>query len=264
MTSPVTNAEHALRVHLLGVTRVGCGATRIDMRLSTSSLLILAMLLQRSDEPVRRDELAFRLWPDREEKHALANVRRNLYRLQAELPPPLRGRISSTARHLMWVTGTDDWIDVREFERWSARPDGLEAALHLYTGEFMPRIDHEWCNGERSRLAAAYRRILEDVIRRRKAAGDFIATLRYAEALLEADPWREDVLCTFMELRWRLGDRAGALAAYRDFCGRIKAELGVDPLPETKRFKEWLASARRGDDGDPLSAGSEAGARISA
>ena len=36
-----------------------------------------------------------------------------------------------------------------------------------------------------------------------------------------------------LTLRYRAGDRAGALAYYRRFCERLRAEFDVEPMPET-------------------------------
>jgi len=234
------SASEALRVHLLGPTRISVG-TRIDQRFSPAALLLFAMLVLRRDEPHNRAELAFTLWPDREEKDARANLRRQLYLLQNALPLSVRRQLVCEPRFVAWTSNAHEWIDVVEFERHSAVPDGHEAAIYLYGGDFMPQVDHEWFAARRAGLQALMRRNLEDAIRRREAQGDFIATLRYVEALLEREYWREDILRKFMQLRCLVGDRAGALAAYNTFCRRIRSELDVEPMPETVRFKERLS-----------------------
>jgi DNA-binding SARP family transcriptional activator len=85
------------------------------------------------------------------------------------------------------------------------------------------------------------RRNLETAIRRRREAGDTVGALRYVEDLLAHDPWREDVLRDLMDLRWRIGDRAGALATFRDFSRRLRTELAADPMPETVHVVQTIS-----------------------
>jgi DNA-binding SARP family transcriptional activator len=76
--------------------------------------------------------------------------------------------------------------------------------------------------------------------------------LRYVELLLGADPWREDALRELMLLRYRLGDRAGALSYFRDFSGRLKSEFDADPMPETMRCRELIARGAQPYERPPL------------
>jgi DNA-binding SARP family transcriptional activator len=241
-------AESALRVQLLGANSVFVGGRRIDQRLPVSCLILLAMLMLRRNEPLCRAQLAYSLWPDREERDARANLRRHLHVLHNELAPVSRRNLLCESKHLTWISSEHEWFDVHEFERLSAVPESFEAALYLYNGEFMPNVDHEWCVPIRSRLQRSSQRHLEHVITLREAQGDVVSTLRYVEDLLSADCWREDMLRKLMALRYRLGDRAGALATYYEFRRRIRVEFGVEPMPETARLKDHLVRSAAASD----------------
>jgi LuxR family maltose regulon positive regulatory protein len=206
------------------------------------------MLITRPGETLKREELAFRIWPDHPEDDARANLRRHLYLLQRALPSSAKPRILADARSVCWAAGAAAWLDVSEFERLSAAPDGVEAAIDSYAGDFLPHVDHEWVSGVRSRLRALLYRDLERAIALRRAQDDLIGSLRYVEKLLMYDPWREDAICDLMLLRYRIGDRAGALASYREFRHRLRDEFGVDPMPETVGFHDIVVRGQMPSD----------------
>ena len=57
--------------------------------------------------------------------------------------------------------------------------------------------------------------------------------IAYAQEMLRCDPWREDAVRHLIRLRRQAGDRAGALVEYERFAERLRAEIDVDPMPET-------------------------------
>jgi DNA-binding SARP family transcriptional activator len=227
-------------MHVLGAAAVACGGRQIHGRLPSSTLVLLAALALRPGWAQRRDELAFTLWPDRTERDARANLRRHLYTLQNELPASVAAQLACTTKTVTWHAG-DAWVDANEFSS-RAATDEVEAAVYLYGGSFLPRIDHEWVNERREAFHRAYCIALEAAIARRTAAGDAVGTLRHVEALFAADPWREDMLRSLRLLRARIGDRAGALAAYQTFRARLFAELAVHPMPETIATRDAIIS----------------------
>jgi DNA-binding SARP family transcriptional activator len=230
-----------MRIQLFGSAAVTCGGRRVDGRLAQSTLLLLARLVVRPGWAHRRDELAFELWPDHAERDARANLRRHLYVLHTELPPAAAAQFEATTKTVAWHAH-DAWVDVNEFVRLSETAEGAEAAAYLYGGAFLAHVDHEWANGRRETYRQAYCRALERSIERRRAFDDVVGALRSVEALLQADPWREDMLREQMVLRTRIGDRAGALAAYDGFSRRITRELAAQPMAETIARRDAIAA----------------------
>ncbi|MDQ2857174.1 MAG: bacterial transcriptional activator domain-containing protein [Candidatus Eremiobacteraeota bacterium] len=235
--SPLTVAR------FLGRVEVRCDGTRVDARLPAPALLVLVRLLLHHGETLRRAQLAFSLWPDVSESDAKAMLRRNLYTIQQSLPRRATPWMECDAKTVTWGAGQGDtWVDATEFQRLSESQNTLVQAARLYEGDFAPAIDHEWAAGERDRLRKSSKRTLENLVERYNAEHDVRNALQYSERLLELDPWREDALCHTMLLRYRLGDRAGAMYSYRTFCGRLHAEFGVDPMPQTERYYSAISS----------------------
>lgn len=227
----------------LGRLDVRCAGTRVDARLPAPALLVLVRLLFHHGETIRRDQLAFSLWPDVSESDAKAMLRRNLYTIQQSLPRRAAPWMQCDSKTVTWgLCPGETWVDATEFERLSQSPQTLEQAARLYEGDFAPSIDHEWAASERDRLRKRSKRALEDLVERYNVEHDVRNALQYSERLLELDPWREDALCNAMLLRYRLGDRAGAMYSYRTFCGRLQAEFGVDPMPQTERYYSAISA----------------------
>jgi DNA-binding SARP family transcriptional activator len=222
-----------VRVRLFGHSRIDVRDECIETRLSEQSLLLFAMLVTRPHEALGREEVAFTLWPDHTESDAKAALRRHVYKLQHAFPASGEPWVCCSAKSIAWSHPEQTWVDVNEFRRFSADPTTLAKAASLYGGDFLPFADHEWAANLRERLRREACATLEALVRRETRSADPYATLPYVEQLLAHDPFREDVVRTLMALRWRLGDRAGALSAYRRFGQRLADEFGVDPMPET-------------------------------
>jgi DNA-binding SARP family transcriptional activator len=207
------------------------------------TLPLLAYLVLHRDKPVPRDAAAFALWPDEDETDARANLRRHLHYLNAALPTPkhdppwvlIHGRST-----LQWNPKAQCSIDIADFERLSAGETTLDAADQLYAGDLLPDINDDWILGERERLRGKALTNLTKLIGSARRDGDLHAALRYAQRLLSIDPWREDATRQAMELRYALGDRAGALAEFEDFSQRLRRQLDAEPMPETIACYESL------------------------
>lgn len=239
-------AEPRTIARFLGRIEVRCDGLRIDARLPAQALWVLVYLLAHHGEVLRRDDVAYALWPDVGESDAKTTLRRNLYTIGQVLPPRAAPWMRCDAKTVTWdpAAGTT-WVDATEFDAATQSPETFEEAARLYRGDFAPKIDHEWATAIRERLARRAKRTLEELVERYTARHDAGRALLYCEQLLELDPWREDALCSTMVLRYRLGDRAGAMHSYRRFCGRLHDEFGVDPMPETERCYSAITSGVR-------------------
>lgn len=221
---------------LFGRFEVFCAGVRVDARLPPQARVLLAYLLVHRGETLRRDHLAERLWPQNQPVDARSALRHALVAIARALPPATVPWLACGARSVTWC-GDDaaTWVDAREFEALSAGNETLEEEAHLYRGDFAPGLDHPWVNDLRERHRARSSWALDELMTRYAARHDMRGALAYGEALLELDPWREDALCNTMLFRYRLGDRAGSLWAYRRFCLRLKDEFGIEPMPMTQR-----------------------------
>jgi DNA-binding SARP family transcriptional activator/Tfp pilus assembly protein PilF len=235
-----------VRIHLFGRPHLSEDEVLLKFKAPARALSLLTYLLVHASAPLSRDAVAFALWPDDIESDARANLRRHLFYLTNDVlpaPPPKTTWIIADKRTIGWNALAPGWCDVREFERLAADPANAAQAVALYRGDLLEGFDDEWLEAPRERLRELQVRLLLDLLAASRAAGAHAAGIGYARQLLAIDPWREDGIRALIELRNASGDRAGALATYRDFVKRLEAEMGVAPMPETARVYERVASA---------------------
>ena len=132
-----------------------------------------AYLLLHRSHPVKRETLAFTLWPDEPEASARANLRRHLHDLKRILPPPAGSSgpdwLLVDARTIQWNPECDYWLDVMEFERLSGSADTLAEAVALYEGDFLESSYDDWLFYERERLRDLYLADLSQLTMRSRA-----------------------------------------------------------------------------------------------
>ncbi|MBX7233923.1 MAG: hypothetical protein K1X65_06015 [Caldilineales bacterium] len=143
---------------------------------------------------------------------------------------------------MQWNPSAPFWLDVAEFERLSAAPATLAAAVPLYTGDLLPELYDDWIFFERERLQERFFTILAQLAARSEAQGDYQAAIGYAGHILRRDPLREETSRWLMALHYRAGDRNAALQEYRRLERCLQTELDLPPLPETKALYEAIAS----------------------
>lgn len=224
-----------LDVRLLGHPQLLVSGVSLKLPKRSVTIPLAAYLLLHRDETVARPFLAFMLWADETEETALSELRRYIYQINKTLPKREDGQpwIRADDDVLRWNPGGGLRLDVAEFERLSASPATYEQAVSIYGGDLLGDAYDEWIVTHRERLRAVYFADLVGLIATHREQRDFRRAAGFAAQLLAADPWREDVIRSLMACRYEAGDGAGALAAFDAFAKRLRAELGVDPMPET-------------------------------
>jgi DNA-binding SARP family transcriptional activator len=232
-----------LRVQLFGGGRLFDGAAEIKLPSRAWTLPLLAFLLFHRGDLIPRGRLAFTLWPEETEEAALRNLRRNLHRLLKALPAAAADApwLTLDGHSIRWNTSSEFELDVAELERLRTDPSTLEQAVALYVGDLLGEIDDDWVAAERERLRRLYIADLGSLIVMNRSRRAFAAAAHYAERLLVADPWHEDALRQLMAVRYDSGDTAGALAEFEAFSRRLRAEMNVDPMPETLALRDTVA-----------------------
>jgi len=116
----------------------------------------------------------------------------------------------------------------------------------LYRGDFLEGFYNDWCLEERYRLEGLYLEALEQLVMACETLGQPEKALHYAGLLLARDPLREDMHRTAIRLHVGLGNRAKALRQAWWCRAMLRAELGVEPTPETiALYDELLGFAWR-------------------
>jgi DNA-binding SARP family transcriptional activator len=246
-----------LRVHALGGLTLACVKRVIPV--ANSCRPVLGYLLTHRQRNVSRVELAEALWADQPGEQARHCLSTALWRLK---------RATGAASALICVHGeeisvdwtTALWVDCVAFELRVAlllrrQPDSLgiadlsrlERAVRLYRGDYLAGMDQEWAWIERQRLRTLYCDGLYRLITGHAAARRWSEVLHWGRCLTRVEPLREDVHRLLMLAHARTGNRASAIAQFRE-CERVlAAELGVAPMPETARLHQEIASS--GDTG---------------
>jgi predicted ATPase/DNA-binding SARP family transcriptional activator/Tfp pilus assembly protein PilF len=229
-------------IRLLGAPEFALSGAPYRFAAPPRTLPLLAWLLLHRRAPISRDTLAYTFWPDLAEEEAKSDLRRHLYYLTKALPPAGEPWIVADKKTIGWNATSEATIDLAEFERLAANESTFEEAVAFYRGPFLEGIEDEWIEPERERLKTLAERTLLALVARFEASEPARA-IGFVEQLLRVDPWREDAVRSAMSLRHRGGDRAGALREYREFAERLRKELDVEPMPETRAVFESIAHA---------------------
>ena len=198
---------------------------------------------------VRRDALVALLWPELDQTHARAALRKTILVVRRAL-----GSDALIARgdEDVALAPTHVWCDVDAFTR-AIENGALARALELCRGELLPGFHlsqcwefDRWLEEERSAIrerasgaAWAMAQRLEQDQQLSDAAGMARSSVRFS--------WTDErALRRALVMLDRLGDRTGALALYEEFARRVKAELDADPSRETIDLVAKLRSAPLG------------------
>jgi predicted ATPase/DNA-binding SARP family transcriptional activator len=263
-----------LAVHILGgVDASWRGQTLIWFSGAGASRLLVYLLLQ-EDLPLRRDQVAFALWPDLDEAAARQALSRSLHRLVGYLglddwSPRVLERDAGALR---WSRDARVWLDALALEDAARRaalsePDAAVEAwrrvVDLWRGEVCPGWEGSWLEPVRQRLRGRYLAALGRLADAYAARGDLGGEAATCARLLAADPLRERVVQRLMACHWRLDDRPAALGVYEAFVASAADRLGLEPAPETVALAEGirLGAMRQpsAETGLDLSAGAMAG-----
>lgn len=193
-----------------------------------------------------RDVLLALFWPQQDEAHARAALRRALHLVRRALGAQAivtRGDDVGAAPDMVWC-------DVAAFR--VARAEGRwEDALELYRGDLLPGFfvssapDFErWMENERGRLRLMASACARDLAARARRGGDHEAELEWARRAVALDPDDETAARVLVTLLDEQGDRAAALQAYEALARRLREELGLEPSPESQALAARVRSRR--------------------
>jgi DNA-binding SARP family transcriptional activator len=196
----------------------------------------------------RRDSLLAMFWPELDEEHARAALRRSLYYLRTGLG---RDVIVARGEDELTVSAEGLWCDATAFFE-AIKAAELDRALELYRGDLLEGfhlsgapVFEDWLDRERSRLrdrAAAAAWELAEV---GEKAGDGGKAGSWARRGFELTPDDEDTLRRLLQLLDRTGDRPGALRVYEEFSRRLTLEYDLEPAAETRALVEAIRTRTR-------------------
>jgi DNA-binding SARP family transcriptional activator len=245
-------AEHdgSMRLFLLGGLELK-GAPdpeRSERLLAQPKLTALLAFLALSPEqrPQRRDRIVALLWPELDQGHARAALRKAIHAIRSALG---QDALRSRGDEEVGLAMPPLWCDAVE-SRTAADAGRMLRVHELYKGELLDGFHlpdcaefQHWLDLERTEArerAAAAAWGLACIFEREQRNTD---AGMMAKRAVRYSPDDERVLRRTLTMLLRIGDHAGALKLYDDFASRMRAELNADPAPETRKLVSSLRPA---------------------
>jgi DNA-binding SARP family transcriptional activator len=246
-----------LALYLLGAPRIERDGAAIDV--DTRKAIALIAFLAVTRERYSRDRLVGLLWPDYDQQHARATLRRTL----STLNKAIGGDWLDLDREMIGLPPTEGlWLDVEAFSAHlaSTRTHGhpandvcpaclqpLTDAVALYRDDFLAGFNlrdspsfEDWQFFQAESLRRDLAGALERLVSGQTMQGDFDAAIHFARRWLMLDRLHEPAHRQLMQLYARAGQRAAALHQYRECVQVLEQELGVAPLEATTQLYQAI------------------------
>jgi DNA-binding SARP family transcriptional activator len=249
-----------LRLAVLGPPRVELdgAAVEVDTRKAIALLVYLAVTGERHG----REALAGLLWPDYDDAHARAALRRTL----SALGKGLRGGWLATDRTSIALDRAGLWLDLARFralleecgshghqpaEVCPACLVPLREAAALHRGEFLAGFAlrdadgfEDWQRLQAESLRRELAGVLERLVEAEAAEGRWQDAIADGHRWLALDPLHEPAHRQLMRVYAWSGQRGAALRQYRACVRVLDRELGVAPLEETTELYQTIKQDR--------------------
>ncbi|HZY40814.1 MAG TPA: AAA family ATPase, partial [Anaerolineae bacterium] len=203
--------------------------------------------------------LAALLWPEYDQSHAYAALRRTL----SALNKALGGYGLAIERESIGLDAQADvWVDAEQFQHRLAacRQHGhaagevcarcvepLTQAVELHREDFLAGFSlrdsgdfDDWSFFQAENLRRELIGALDRLVRHLGVQRDYEAAITYARRWTAIDPLQESAHRALMKLYALAGQRAAALRQYQECVRVLKQELDVEPLAETLQLYEAI------------------------
>jgi DNA-binding SARP family transcriptional activator len=226
--------EERTVVHLLG--RFGVTRDGVPVDVPTSAQRLVAFVaLQRN--AVDRSYASRRLWLDKPEARAHANLRSALWRLRRCSVVLVEASVSALA--LAPGVGVDAAAPLtlaRALADDSA-PVDLDAVDHrMLAADLLPNWYDEAFQVERDRFRELRLRGLESLSHRLVRAGRPASALEVARTAVAADPLRESAHRAVIEVHLAEGNNGEAVRQFRRLCDILEQQFGIAPSERTREL----------------------------
>lgn len=209
-----------------------------------------------------KEELLEHFWPGRQLAAGKRNFHPTLSYIRGVLPPAREPTILREGDYYRlnpaYPLACDAWELDRSLEEARgardavARRGALERAATLAAAPFLEGVYGSWAEGLQARTRDRVEKLLLDLGGACAKAGDHEAALAAFRRAAELDEFREATRLSMIEAMVRMGNRRSAIAEYEKLKRLLRAELGVEPLPETERAVQMFLAGAGSEVGPPV------------
>lgn len=216
-----------------------------DWKTQTSRDFFLYMLAHA--DGATKEEIAEIFWPEVNIETSKLRFKNTIYRVRKAVGADCISYIDECYR---FNRSIDYEYDVEEFNREISLASQCEdpadqilhykAAVNLYHGPYLPKLDFEWVLTVRAQLHQTFIDAVMKLANLYLQAEQFKAAIQTATRALEEDPCLESAYRLIMLAYSALGSRA-EVARHYDRCKQtLKVELNVEPSQQTRALFDTL------------------------
>jgi predicted ATPase/DNA-binding SARP family transcriptional activator len=216
------------------------------MDLGSHKAEAVLLYLAAGHEICNRNTLATLLWPDSAQDMALTSLRVALSKLRRHLNDYIE--ISREAVRIK--PGAEIYVDFKDLEMKLAIGQ-VDQALQIYRGDFLQGFHvkdcwefEDWQRAQQERFHGLVIDALHAAVDEAMVKRDYNRGQIFGRRLLELDPLDELAHRKCMLLYAQQGDRARALALYKQCQTALITELGVEPSPQTGSLYNQISKGR--------------------
>jgi SARP family transcriptional regulator, regulator of embCAB operon len=212
---------------------------RALLRVPRASQRLVAYLALHSGM-VRRAAVAGSLWPNASERHAYANLRQALARLQSTA----RKALAAGKLELGLAEGVT--VDIRHARALACRlldpaltleqSELGTAAVGVLSAELLPDWYDDWALLEAEDWRQLRLHALEALAGRLTAAGRWGEASGAARAVVRAEPLRESGHAALIQVHMAEGNQSEAVRQFASYRALLRAELGLEPTARLRRL----------------------------
>jgi DNA-binding SARP family transcriptional activator len=198
---------------------------------------------------VNRAAIAGTLWPEASERHAYANLRAALVRVERAC----RGVLQASRLELRLAEGVTVDIGQARALAWRLLDPGAELrppdrgpeTLACLSGDLLPGWYDDWVLSEAEDWRQLRLHALEALADRLTAIGRWGEAADAAGAAVRAEPLRESANAALIRVHLAEGNQSEAVRQFDRYRALLDAELGLEPTPRLRRLVQDLQGRGR-------------------
>jgi DNA-binding SARP family transcriptional activator len=215
------------RLRLLNGFQLRRGDEHLVLRPGSERLLAFLAL---ADKAIERPSVAYRLWPEKTESRAIANLRSALWRIRRVATDLVETTTTHVRLHpAVWVDARDGLAELKHHDPHAIGDAVQEMALQ---GDLLPDWYDDWLLTERERLRQLRLHALEEAVLVLIHQNHLATAIDLGLRAVAMEPLRESSHRLVIRAHLCEGNRAEALRQYAACSRLLREELGVAPSPQ--------------------------------